>query len=183
MLWTRPSARIAWLRRSRNKFWGGRRSFFMWIREGHGGTRNLSQSGSNKEGEDQKFRRIFRLQSKIETFFRPKTGDLQKKGLHPKNIIKSGVIPQKLRKYRWHTPIWASICTPVAPSLLISSGHSLRLGGYNFRLGGTSCHLGGHGPGIPPRGAWPALDFAGTDYPSEVFPSLCEYCLSLYKKN
>ena len=60
--------------------------------------------------------------------------------------MKSGVSPQKFQKYRWRTPIWASICTPVAPSLLISSGHSPR-------LGGTSSHLGGHGPGMPPRDA------------------------------
>ena len=32
--------------------------------------------------------------------------------------MKSGVGPQKLRKYRRQTPIWASICTPVAPSQL-----------------------------------------------------------------
>ena len=55
----------------------------MWIGEGQGGTRNLSQSGSNEQGEDQKFREIFRLQSEIETFSRPKTGDFRKKkGLH-----------------------------------------------------------------------------------------------------
>ena len=48
------------------------------------------------------------------------------------------------------TPIWDSICTPEAPSQLIFSGHSPRLGGHNFRLGGTSSHLGGHGPGMPP---------------------------------
>ena len=64
------------------------------------------------------------------------SGDLQKKkGPLPKNVMKSGVSPQKLQKYRWQTPIWASICTPVAPSLLISSGHIPRLGGHNFRLG------------------------------------------------
>ena len=67
-------------------------------------------------------------------FFRSKTGDIQnkktkRKGLHPKNVMKSGVSPQKLQKYRWQTPIWATICTPVAPSLLISSGLSPRLGG------------------------------------------------------
>ena len=70
-------------------------------------------------------------------------GDLQKKGLHPKNVMISGVSPQK-------TPIWASIFTPVAPSLLISSGHSPRFGEHNFRLGGTSSHLGGARPGVPP---------------------------------
>ena len=70
----------------------------------------------------------------------------KKKGIHPKNVMKSGVSPQKLRIYRWQTPMWASICTPVASSLLISSGHSPRLEGHNF------C-LGGHGPDMPPRGA------------------------------
>ena len=57
--------------------------------------------------------------------------------------MKSGVSPQK-------TPIWASICNPVAPSLLISLEYRPHLGGHNFRLGGTSSHLGGHGPGMPP---------------------------------
>ena len=74
----------------------------------------------------------------------------KKKDLHPKNIMKSGASPQKLRKYRSQTPIWASICTPVAPSLLISSGHSPRLGGPNYRLRGTSSHLGGTAPECPP---------------------------------
>ena len=63
--------------------------------------------------------------------------------------MKSGVSPQKLRKYRRQTPIWASICSPVAPSLLISSGHSPRLGGHKQSFGG-------HGPGMPSRGAGPA---------------------------
>ena len=66
--------------------------------------------------------------------------------------MKSRVSPQKLRKCRWQTPIWASICTPVAPTVLISSGHSPRLGRTIFVWGGTSSHLGGHGPGMPPHG-------------------------------
>ena len=70
--------------------------------------------------------------------------------------MKSGVSPQKFRKYRWQTPIRASICTSAAPSLLISSGHSPRLGGHNFRLGGHKQSFGGHGPGMPPCGAGPA---------------------------
>ena len=45
----------------------------------------------------------------------------KKKGLHLKNVMNSGVSSEKLRKYRWQTPIRASICAPVAPSLLISS--------------------------------------------------------------
>ena len=92
---------------------------------------------------------------KLKQFFRPKTGDLQRKGLQPKNIIKSGVGPQKSRKYRWQTPIWASICTPVAPSLLISSGHSTRLWGTIFVWGGTSSHFAGTARNAP-RGAGPA---------------------------
>ena len=184
----------------------------MWILEGHGGTRNLSQSGSNEQGEEQKVKEILRPKSEIQAvfpaknwwppkkkglywnckgfsgqnlkfkrFFRPKTSDLpkkkvfteiardvptenyssgfsdrkqvisqkkkKKKGLHSKNFTKSCVSPQETR-------IWTSICAPEAPSLLIFSGHSPRLGGHNFfRLGGTSTQLRGHGPGMPPRGA------------------------------
>ena len=75
---------------------------------------------------------------------------ISKKNLHPKTVMKSSFSPQELRKYRGQTPIWVSIYTPVAPSLLISSRHSPRLGGHNFCLGRTSGHLGGHGPGMPP---------------------------------
>ena len=71
--------------------------------------------------------------------------------------MKSGVSPQKLRKYRWQTPIWASICTPVAPSLLISSGHSPRLGGSTTFVWGAQAVIWGHDPGMPPRGAGPNL--------------------------
>ena len=85
-------------------------------------------------------------------FFRPKTGDLKKKkkGLHPKSIMKSGVSLQKLQKYRSQTPIWASICTPIAPSLLISSGHSPRLGGAIFVWGAQAVIWGGTAPECPP---------------------------------
>ena len=50
--------------------------------------------------------------------------------------MKSGVSAQK-------TPIWASICTPVAPGLLISSGHSPRLGGTIFVWGAQEVIWGG----------------------------------------
>ena len=83
--------------------------------------------------------------------------------------MKSGVSPQK---YRWQTPIWASICTPPAPNLLISSEHSLRLGKHNFRLGGTSSsHLEGHDPEMPP--AAPGL------YHSKI-PSVQELLYSIW---
>ena len=73
----------------------------------------------------------------------------KKKGLHPKNVMKSVVSQQK-------TPIWASICTPVAPILLISSGHSLRLGGHSFRLGGHMQSFGVARPRYAPpwRRVW-----------------------------
>ena len=68
--------------------------------------------------------------------------------------MESSVSPRKLRKYRWQTPIWASISTPVAPSVLISSWHSPRSGGgAEFSFGGHKQSFGGHGPGMPPRGA------------------------------
>ena len=65
--------------------------------------------------------------------------------------MKSGVSPQKQQKYGWQTPIWASICTPVAQSLLISSGRSPRLGGTIFIWRGTSSQLGGARPRNVPR--------------------------------
>ena len=46
-----------------------------------------------------------------------------------------------------------SICIPVAPKLLISSGYSPCLVGHQQSFGGG----GGHGPGKPPRGAGPGL--------------------------
>ena len=63
--------------------------------------------------------------------------------------MKSDVSPQT-------TPIWASICTPVAPSLLISSGHSPRLGGAQFSFGGAQAVIwGGTAPVCPPwRRVW-----------------------------
>ena len=67
----------------------------------------------------------------------------------------SGVSPQKLRKYRWQIPIWASICSPVTPSQLISSGRSPRLEGHNFRLGGHKQSFGVARPRNAPRGAGP----------------------------
>ena len=71
--------------------------------------------------------------------------------------MKSGVSPQKLRKYRWQRPmiIWASICTPIAPSVLISSGHSHRLEGHNFRLGGHKQSFACARLRNAPRGAGP----------------------------
>ena len=65
--------------------------------------------------------------------------------------MKSGISPQKLLKYRSQTPIWASIGTPVAPSLLISSGHSPRLGGAQFSFGEAQAVIwGGKAPECRP---------------------------------
>ena len=49
----------------------------------------------------------------------------------------------KIRAVNTNLGVLASICNPKAPSLLISSGHSPR-------LGGTSAHLGGTAPECPP---------------------------------
>ena len=59
--------------------------------------------GSNKQGEDQKFQRILLPKSEIQTFFPAENRcSPKKKGLHLKNVMKSGVSPQKIRKYRKH---------------------------------------------------------------------------------
>ena len=88
---------------------------------------------------------------KFKQFFRPKTGDLQK--------TKKRSSSQKRHEIRCQSTknqFGPRFCTPVAPSLLISSGHCPRLGGHNFRLGGTSSHLGGTAPVCPPvaPGLW-----------------------------
>ena len=50
----------------------------------------------------------------------------------------------------WQTPVWASICTPAAPSLEISSGHSPCLGGTIFVGGAQAVIWGGTAPVCPP---------------------------------
>ena len=156
-------------------FGGARAVYFVWIREEHGGTRNLSQSGSSEQGEKQRFKGIFRPKSQIQAlfpaenrwslkkkglhwnckgfytrnrkfkqFFRPKTGDLQKIKVF---IPKTSWNPLSVHK---KTPIGASICTPVTPILLISSGHSPRLGGHSFCLGGYKQSFGGARPRYAP---------------------------------
>ena len=64
--------------------------------------------------------------------------------------MKSGVSPQKLQKYRWQAPIWASTCTPGAPSPLISSGNSTRLGGTIFVWGAQEVIWGARSRNVPP---------------------------------
>ena len=81
-------------------------------------------------------------------FLRPKTGNLKKK--KRSSSQKSGFSPQNLQKYQWQTPVWASICTPAAPSLEISLGHSPHLGGTIFVWGKQAVIWGGYGPGMPP---------------------------------
>ena len=108
------------------------------------GTRYLSQSGSNQQGEEQRFKGIFRPKSEIQALFPAKTGDFQKKRSSSQKRHEIRCQPQK-------TPIWASICTPVAPSRLNSSGHCPRLGGHNFRLGGAQAIIWwGTAPAFPP---------------------------------
>ena len=67
--------------------------------------------------------------------------------------MKSGVSPQKLQKYGRQTRIWefqASICIPITPSLLISSGHSPRLGGTIFVWGAQAVIWGARPRNAPP---------------------------------
>ena len=132
----------------RNKFWGGHEKFIYVNSRGARG----HESGSNEQGKEQKKKVFTETQRDFpaenrhsNSFSLPKTDELQKNGLHPENFMKS-----------WQTPIWASFCTPVAPILLISWGHSPRLGEHNFRLKGHEQSFGGARPrNAPPwRRAW-----------------------------
>ena len=127
---------------------------------------------------------FFDRNREFKQFFRPKTGDLQKKGFHLKNVTESGVSPQELQKYRWQTPIWASICTPVAQSLLISSGHSPRLGGHNFRLGGAQAVIWGARPryALPWRQVWvqPYFEISLSSFIHKIFEENFHQYLTAY---
>ena len=87
---------------------------------------------------------------KLKGIFRPKTGDLQKKKVFteisrdfPAEIgISSGFSNFKFTK---NTNLGLDLRSK-APNLLISSGHSPRLGGHNFRLGGHKQSVGGARP-------------------------------------
>ena len=61
----------------------------MWIREGHGAREIHSSVDQTDKVKTKKILAIFH------EFF----GDDPKKGLRPKTFMKSGVSPQKLRKY------------------------------------------------------------------------------------
>ena len=122
----RPGARIAWLGGKIN-FGGHEKFIYVWIRDEHEGTRNLFQCGSNEKGEDQKKKR-----SASQKFY---------------EILCESTKISKI------CAVNTNLGVLVAPSLLIFSGHSPRLGGTIFVWGGTSSHLGGYGPGMPPRGA------------------------------
>ena len=162
---------------------------------------NKVRSKKSKEfsGRNRKFKRFFRPKTgdlqkkrsslKLQGIFRPKSqiqavfpaeianssgfsGRKQviskKKGLHSKNVTKSGVSPQK-------TLIWTSICAPEAPSLLISSGHSPRLGGHNFRLRGHKQSVGGARSRYAPpwRRVWPQIFLFKT---VTALPHLRHFC-------
>ena len=79
---------------------------------------------------------------------------------YTRSFMKFGVNPQKLRKnsscsrfLRRLALFWeskASICTPLAPSLLISSGHSPRLWGTIFVWGAQAVIWGAQPRNAPP---------------------------------
>ena len=140
-------------RGGRNKFWGAREVYLCEFERGTGARKiysSLDQTNKvglrpppkkNKGLQFKFFSGYSGYRLKILAIFHEFLGEdkKKKKVFCPKHVTKSGVSPKKLRKSGWQTPIWVSICTPEAPSLLISSGHSPRLG-HNFRLGGTSSH-------------------------------------------
>ena len=84
-----------------------------------------------------KFKRIFRPKSEFQVVCPAKTGDLQKK-----KRSSSQKRHKNLCKSTKNTNLGLDLRSK-APSLLISSGHSLRLGGHNFRLGGNKQSVGG----------------------------------------
>ena len=96
------------------------------------------------------------LNQKLKRFFRPKTGDLQKKRSSSQKCHEIQCQSTKITKIPLANTNWASTnLHSKSPSLFISSGHSPRMGGTIFIWGGTSSQLKGHGPGMHTRGAEP----------------------------
>ena len=168
----RPGARIAWL--------GGHENFIylnsrVWINWRKCSTRSFTNSEvkttkkEKKRSSSQKIREFPQI-----LVFIPKNVPIStnsevktKKGLRPKIyanfhescgaatkqlvfIAKSTKKQFLLTSFRVMTSILASNCTPVAPSLLISSGHKPRLRMHNSRLGGHKHWFGRHDSEIPP---------------------------------
>ena len=104
-LFHRPGARIAWLGGGggRNKFWGGHEKFIYVNSRGARGHEKFNKVKTKKRSEFQrdflaKFRNSNGFSGRKQVISKKQK---KKKGLHPKNFMKSGVSPQKLRKYRW----------------------------------------------------------------------------------
>ena len=145
-------ARIAWLGGAEINFGKAREVYFVGIREGHGGTRNLSQSGSNEQGEEQRFKGIFRPKSEIQAVFPAENrwSPKQKKFFLPKTSWNPVSVH---KKHQFGSPLYSSSPEPVN-----FVGAQSSLGGAQFSFGGHKQSFGGHGPGMPPRGAGSVLE-------------------------
>ena len=155
----RPGARIAWLG-GRYKFGKGHEKV---INVNSGGAREIYSSVDQTNKVKTK-KKIFSSKISTNSGYRLKilamfheflSEDQKQKVFVPKVLWKPVQVHKNNKNTGGKHQFSASICTPVAPSLLISSGHSPRLGRHNFRLGGHKQSFGGHGPGIPLRGAGP----------------------------
>ena len=95
-----------------------------------------SKDSKKFSGRNRKFKRFFSGQKLV--ISKKKRSSSQNTSRNPVSVNKKH-------------PNWASICTPEAPSLLISSGENPRLGGHNFRSGGAQAiSWGGTAPVSPP---------------------------------
>ena len=157
----RPGARIAWLKGGgRNKFWGGTRSLLMWIREGHGGTRNLFQCGSTEKCEDQK--KVFNSKMstnsgcrlKMLAIFHEFLSEDQKKRSSSKKFCESRCESTKIRKIRAvNTNLGVSgldLHSKNPKPVNFFAAQSSLGEGAQFSFGGHNHSFGGHGPGMLP---------------------------------
>ena len=90
----------------RNKFWGGTRSLFIYIREGtvareiYYSVDQMNKVKTKKKVFNSKISTNSSYRLKILAIFHELfREDQRKKGLRPKTFIKSGVSPQQFRKY------------------------------------------------------------------------------------
>ena len=112
----------------------------MWIRKGHGGTRNLFLSGSKEQGEVQKFKGIFWPKLEFQVIFPAENR------WSPKKRSSSQKLHKNLCKSTKNTNLGLDLRFK-ALSLFISWGLSPRLGGTIFVWGAQAVSWGGTAPG------------------------------------
>ena len=142
----------------------------MWIREGHGSTRNSSNISGQKQVISRKKKGLHRfardsignsggfsgLKQVISKKKRKRSSPILRGIFRPKSEIQAVFATENKcstknnKKKRHEIRCQSTKNTNLGLDLHSRSPEPVNSSGHSPRLGGTSSHLGGHGPGMPP---------------------------------